>query len=454
MKSISRRTFAKGIASATGLAALGSFSGCAEQVSSGESNAFRVHPLDGIEREKLKITDVKVTLLSYVDPDQNIWRSTREMVWKTDTVILRVFTDQGITGIGEPSPYCLSSWGDDGWGNYRGWELIYKYIDEVVKPGLLGQNPFDVEQLCSGGFSRGERCTWAGVDAALWDIIGKVKGVPVYKILSTDGEPDTRLHMYASGGDEHEWYNNGAEALIDEALRYKEMGFDAFKFRQGTDWAFSGMTLDKYIPIMERLREAVGPDFKLCHENMNGTGNTVDDLVDKFCPAIEELKFHWFEHPLRGIENYLKINDALDRVKVSGGESSRTRFDAREWLNRGAYDIVQADANMTGITECWHIARMAHLMGIPHCPHSWHGPITMLMNAHLVAAIPNRHMLERNMTRNPFFTELLQETPQIVNGFMDLPDKPGLGIELTDDLEKRFPYSSGHYSRSNPNITR
>ncbi len=455
MTHILRRKFTTGLASSTGLAALGSLSGCSRQAEydSRGSNSLRIHPLEGIAREKLKITGVKVTPLSYVDPKGNIWRSKREMVWKTDACVLQVFTDQGIEGVGEPSPYCLSTW-DSGWGKSDGATLIKKYVAEVIEPGLLGQNPFDVDQLCSGGENWGERCAWAGVDAALWDIIGKAKGLPVYKLLATDGEPDTHLHMYASGGDEHEWYNNGDEALIEEALRYKEMGFDAMKFRMGTDWEFSGMTLDKYIPIMQRLREAVGPDFKLCHENMDSSAITIEDLVQTFCPAIEELKFHWFEHPMRGIENYLKVKDALDVVKVSGGEAALTRFEVREWLNRKAYDIVQSDTNVTGITECWHIARMAHLMGVPHCPHSWHGSITLLMNAHLVAAIPNRHMLERNMTFNPFHTDLVKDMPLIVDGFMDLPDKPGLGIELTDDLEKRFPYAPGHYGKPNPVFTR
>ncbi len=238
---------------------------------------------------------------------------------------------------------------------------------EVIEPGLLGQNPFDVDQLCSGGENWGER--WAGVDAALWGIIGKAKGLPVYKLLATDGEPDTHLHMYASAGVEHEWYNNG-----EEALRYKEMGFDAMKLRVGTDWEFSGMTLDKYIPIMQRLREAVGPDFKLCHENMNNSVITIEDLVQKFCSAIEELEFHWFEHPFGGIESYLKVNEALDVVKVSGGEGALTRFEVREWLNRKAYEIVQSDTNVTGITECWHIARMDHLLMCPIVRTAGTGP--------------------------------------------------------------------------------
>ncbi len=95
MTSLSRRKFTAGLASAAGLTAMGSFSGCGESASqrpTGQKD-LRIHPLEGIAREKLKITGVKVTPLSYVDPNGNIWRSKREMVWKTDACILQVFTD-------------------------------------------------------------------------------------------------------------------------------------------------------------------------------------------------------------------------------------------------------------------------------------------------------------------------------------------------------------------------
>ena len=82
------------------------------------------------------------------------------------------------------------------------------------------------------------------------------------------------IPIYASAGVEHEWYNDGESFLIEEAVRYKEEGYDAFKFRCGTVWHAAGMTYDRYFPILRRLREAVGPDFRLMHEAVGTQGGT------------------------------------------------------------------------------------------------------------------------------------------------------------------------------------
>lgn len=425
-----RRNFMKSGAAVAGGMGIVPLAGCVVNPSGG-------HPLSLIKRENIRITGIKVTPFSYKDPDENIWRSNKYIVWKTDGCLTEVMTDQGITGIGEGSPYARP-------------DRIKKYTDEFITPTLTGMNPFDIEFLSCGGTDWISNCAWAGIDNALWDIIGKAVDQPVYKLLATENEPDPHIKIYASGGDEHEWYNNGDEFLINEAVGYMEAGFAGMKLRTGTDWAYSNMTPRKYADIMRRLREAVGSGFKLMHETMGATGMTVEQVIEEFCPVLEELKFHWFEHPLRGIDNYIRINEALTTVKVSGGETQANRFEVREWLDRGAYDIVQTDCNITGITENWHISRMAHLQGKIHCPHNWHGGLTTMANAHLVAGIPNRHMLELNMTYNPLKEGVFKEPLTVENGYMDLPDKPGFGVEVIDDLEKRFPWVPGSYMKPNP----
>ena len=190
------------------------------------SQAFRkrVHPLEGLARENLKIQDVKVTIMSYPLPPDRQWITGRAVTWKTDLILIEIQTDKGIAGIGETSPYA-------------GPEAVKKTIDELIRPTLIGQNPFDVEYL--GAAWSGTRA-FAGIDAACWDIIGKAKNLPVYKLLATDVEPQTRLRMYASGGVEYAWYKR-PDDLIDEAVRHKEAGYTAFKFRLGSEWANSGM---------------------------------------------------------------------------------------------------------------------------------------------------------------------------------------------------------------------
>ncbi len=414
-------------------------------IAGGALAASRNHPLAAIERLPLKITDVRVIPLSWVAPDRNIWRSSKYVVWKTDGCITQVFTDQGITGIGEGSPY-------------EGPDYIKRYTEEVIRPLVAGKNPFDVELLTNrGNDSRHSRAPWAGLDCALWDVIGKAAGKPVYELLATDCEPARTIKIYASSGVEHEWYRNGAEFLIEQALRHQEEGYDLFKFRQGTDWRTAGMTLAKYIPILRRLREAVGPDFGLAHESMGGTGVSREQILKEFCPVLEHLRFAWFEEAPGGtniedIDFFLALRDALPTVRVSGGERFRERFETQPWLDRGALDIVQPDCNVAGITESWYISRMAAARGQVLIPHNWHGGGTTMANAHLVASIPNREYCELNQTRNPLQEEIFQNPLRVVNGRMTLPDKPGYGVELIPDIEKRFPFVPGSYMHPNPRL--
>jgi L-alanine-DL-glutamate epimerase-like enolase superfamily enzyme len=408
--------------------------------------ADRTHPLEGVDRPALKITDIDVLPLSYVDPQGDLWRSGPYQVWKTDGAITRISTDQGLVGIGEGTPYEDPS-------------LIKSYTEEVIRPQLLGQNPFDVEFLTNrGNGSRRERAPWAGIDTACWDLIGKALDRPVYELLATEGEPVREIAVYASGGNYHEWYrDDAAEVLIAEALQYKEEGYDAFKFRPGTHWQRSGMTFDRYVPVLEQLRAAVGPDFRLIHEGVGQQLGSYEAIITDLAPVLEELGFFWFEEAFGGtnyehIELFERLKEAMPTVRVSGGERFRERFEAQEWLDRRALDIVQTDCNVTGITENWYIARMAHLRGITLTPHNWHGGGTTMSNAHLVAAIPNREYLELNQTHNPLKEGIFREPLTVQQGRMRLPDGPGYGVELIDDVEKVFPWVPGSYQKPNERL--
>lgn len=426
MPQIPRRSFLLSAAAAAGAACTGGGPGACH------------HPLDGVRREDLQITDVKATLLSH-DLKDKAWVTAKMLIWKSDAVLVEVFTKQGIVGIGESSPY-------------GGPEYLKKTIEESLKPTLIGKNPFDVEHLATAWMGpRPHFAAWAGIDAACWDIIGKATGKPVYELLAAGGAPEARIRMYASGGVEYAWYER-PEDLIDEAVRHKEAGYTAFKFRLGTEWASSGITVQKYIPWLEKMRAAVGPEMDLMQEsNMR---LSLEECLE-LCPVLEKLKFLWFEEPVKAyepgaLENHLRIRQALRTVKVAGGESRGNRFDFKEWIDRDAYDIVQPDCNVTGVTEAWHIARIAHLKNKPCCPHNWHGGLTTMANAALVAAIPNRLVLELNQTYNPFKEEIFKDPLVVRQGYMQLPRRPGFGMELKPDLEKKFPFLPGNYWKPNP----
>lgn len=177
----------------------------------------------------------------------------------------------------------------------------------------------------------------------------------------------------------------------------------------------------------------------------------------ELAPVYQRLNFHWLEEPFNryeegAVEKHAELCDLLPTVQVSGGEGMHSRYEFKEFVDRNAYDIVQPDCNVTGISEAWAIARMANLKGKLCCPHNWHGGMTTMANAHFVAGIPNRHMLEYNETYNPFHTDLFVNPMVPKNGYLDLSDRPGFGMELKPlaDLKKKYPYLPGSWHRTNP----
>jgi L-alanine-DL-glutamate epimerase-like enolase superfamily enzyme len=442
MKNLSRRSFIS-TGTVAGIGAMTGITSCKTGKTESVSANLRNHPLDGVTRENIRISGLKVTLLSCELPPEEQWYldwiPERYKCWKTDSILVEVSTDQGIKGIG-------------GATQYGGPDVVKKYLEEVIQPAITGKNPFDIEYLTCGVKQRGPMVGWAGVDAALWDIIGKAKGKPVYEFLAIDHAPNTRIPVYASAG---EMYDNDIwpDNLIEEALKLKDRGFKAYKFRPGTHWSVSGMTMTKYIDGIWKLRNAVGPEFGLIQE-CNAQWNMEQTM--QFIPEGEKMNLIWIEDPVERMgpdakANYRKIKDSLSKVKLSyGGDVMDNRFDYKEWIDRNAMDIVQPDAGVMGLTESWYVSRMAHLQGQLCAPHNWHDALLTAANGSLAAGIPNLMMLETNQTMNPLRTDLLKEPLVPKDGFIELPNKPGFGIEVIDDVEKRFPFIEGRYDRPRP----
>jgi len=436
MKNISRRSFVT--TSTAALAAGLTYNGFGQSPTIDRAN--RTHPAEGLTREDITITDIKVTPLSYKHDGDYLWRCAGLYVWKADAALVEVFTNKGIVGIAEGSPY-------------RGPVKLKEYTDKYITPQIVGENVFDVDFLCNNqGHSRLAEGAWAGVNNALWDIIGKAKGQPVYKLLSNERNPSNKVKIYASGGVSHAWYDNGDQDLIEEALRYKAAGYDTFKFRNGTSWKYSNMTMDKYIPVLERLREAVGPDFKLVIEKFPWE---YDTILNGLCPVLEDLKFYWYEEPVSpndpaALEKHIAINEAMPSVMVSGGENWWNRYQVRPYVAAGAMNIIQTDVNMSGITEGWYIGKTVHEHGQHYCPHNWVGGLTTIANIHLVAGVPSGHMCELNQTYNPLKWDIFKDPYPIENGVLTIPDKPGFGVELIDNIKEKFPYEPGDYYKTNP----
>jgi L-alanine-DL-glutamate epimerase-like enolase superfamily enzyme len=388
--------------------------------------ASSAHPLDNVGRENIRITRVRVTPLTFKAAPGSFIEEAGPIVTLSRTAsVLEIFTDQGIVGIGPGPEGGLAR----GMGDYS---------------HLTGRNPFDTELLGLQG----------GLDVACWDIIGKAKGKPVYRLLATDHQPNPRVKVYASGGVNWTFYDKGdgkpygADALIEEALRYKALGFDTFKWRPGTDWEEAGLTAEKLgNTVCRKLREAVGSDFKLALEKKAYDAWTPEEAL-AIAPIINDLKYHWFEQPMMDLgpaqfDDYLRIKAAMPNVMLVGGENLRDLGSARPFLERHIYDAVQTDSIRLGITENWRVARVAAYYGVKVVPHNWTSSLGTMCNAHLVAGVPNGYMCEFFLYPNTPWRDVLFKEPMTPkNGYLTLSEKPGFGVELADldELKKKYPY--------------
>ena len=377
----------------------------------------------------MKITDIRVLSLSRRHEAEREWASATFRVRKADCAIVIVETDEGISGIGEASAY--------------GVPPVIKAKVEAMKSRYVGKEPDVALNQAVEAASRGagdEALPLAGIDCALWDLKGKIAGKKVCDLLA-EGRPTLdRVRLYASAGVSYDW-DHHPESLVGEAVRLADEGFTAMKMRVGTEWSWSGVTANRYVELIRKVHDAVGGRMELM---VDGNCRLQEHEALEIGKAMDEMGFAWFEEPIDGknIEGYTRLNAALN-LPVTGGESLLTLDQIQPYLDEKAYSIVQVDAGMAGLSETWRVAMRAHEHGVRHCPHSWHNGLMCMAHVHMVAALPAPAVVELNAVQGPLQWEILREKPQIEGGNLVIPDGPGFGVELADDLEERFPYIEG-----------
>lgn len=375
----------------------------------------------------MKITNIRTLCLSRRHEPERQWFTARYLVTKADCALVIIDTDEGIQGIAEPCAYGVPP-----------------YIREEVgrlSQGLIGCDPTDpgiVPRPKSG--MRADDIAIAGIDGALWDIRGKVAGKRVAELLTE--KPLDRVRLYASSGCRYDW-GKRPEQLIEETVGYAEEGYTACKIRIGTEWSWDGVTVDRFLGLMRELSEAVAGRMELM---VDGNQRLSEEQAMQIARELDRLEFTWFEEPIpqADIDGYARLNSAVG-IPITGGEQYTTVERFEPYLQKGAYSIVQPDAGICGITEAMRIARRAHEFGVDLCPHNWHNGLMTMMNAHLVAALPHPRVLELCMIQGPLQWGILKEKPVIRDGWVELPDRPGLGVELADNIEEQFPYIEGPY---------
>ena len=377
----------------------------------------------------MKITDITTLCLSRPHEPERQWVTAQYRSIKADCAIVIIETDGNLRGIGEACAY-----GDP---------LRIKERVEALAKTLIGKDPEDPAIVPPAeGDDRSQDIPIAGIDCALWDLRAKIAGKKVSELLTDN--PLSKVRLYASSGCMYDWDQN-PEQVVDEAVGYANDGFTAFKMRLGTHWEWSGVTPEQFIELAQKVTDAVGDRMELM---LDGNCRLTEDQALVIAQALEEMGWTWFEEPMpRGPESYARLNAAVT-LPITGGEPFTRSEQFEPYLQQNAFAIVQPDAGVCGITECFKIAHRAHQDGVDLCPHSWHNGLMAMANGHLVAALPNPRVLEVCMIQGPLQWEILKEKPAIQDGYLVFPDAPGLGVDIADDLEAKFPYIEGHYGVS------
>ena len=369
----------------------------------------------------MKITDVQTIRLRAPIPTEGQVFSRSGVRSTRSTTLVRVETDEGITGIGSAS------------GNG---ELIEIIIAKVIKPLLVSTDPTDIDAIWDKAYFRGGHKEFgtrgigvvalSGVDIALWDILGKVRGLPLYQLLG--GKRRDKVPVYATA-----LYPEEPSQVARRARAFAERGFHGVKIKVGFD-------LDQDIRIVRAVREELGKNFIVMTDANQGYNV---DVALKAADAFADCGAYWLEEPLfvEDIEGHAILREK-GRTPIAVGENLHMRYAFENFILRGAVDFIQPDvARAGGISEIKKIAALAARHKVPVSFHTWGDGVALAASVHLSAALENSIVMELDYTDNPLREELLREPFKVQNGYLFPPERPGLGIELDPHAVERFAFS-------------
>jgi D-galactarolactone cycloisomerase len=319
-------------------------------------------------------------------------------------------------------------------------------MDDAFGPLLIGRDPLDTSVIWDSLYNWTRDQGMKGItisalsalDIALWDIKGKALGLPVYKLLG--GAYRQKARAYATGLYEPQHVPSVVEALVAEALGYKKDGFVGMKLKIGY-----GFETD--VRYMQAVREAIGDDLYLMVD-ANHAYNASEAI--RLAREMEQFNIYWFEEPVppEDLDGYLEVKNHAN-ILIAGGECEYTRYGFRELINRHAVDILQPDLCAAGgFTEMMKIIAMASAANVPVVPHVWGTNVGLAASLQLFAALP--HFPERRFPAEPLFEfdrsahplrdGVTLETFEMQDGYLPIPDRPGLGISLDMDFVERYAF--------------
>lgn len=381
----------------------------------------------------MKIERIEATWVSIPIAAERQHKSDFGQIRTFDAAIVRIDTDAGITGWGE---------GKNAAGSAGTYAALVTLINKEFAPRLVGRDARDISVIWDSLYNgvRAHHATARGhampdmarrgqtiaaisaIDIALWDIAGKSLGVPVWRLLG--GRKAEHMPAYASGG----WAD--AKTIGDQLSGYvKQGGFKAVKMRVGAMDGAPHVSAER----VKAARAALGPDIEIMVDS-HGTFTVAE--AKRFAHLVRDCNLAWFEEPVTA-DDKVGIAEvrAAAMIPIAAGESEFTRFDFRDLITQRAVDILQPDlAICGGITEARRIDALASSFNLRLAPHLWAGAPAFFAGLHLAAASPSSYILEYSLGANPMLHDLIEEDVSVTDGMIAIPDRPGLGITMRQDM--------------------
>lgn len=362
----------------------------------------------------MKVTDVKAFVVD---------------CFRTNFVFIKVYTDCGIDGVGEATL------------EYKEKALLGAV--EHIKEYLTGQNPLDIEKhwhnIYRDAYWRGGpvlMSALSAIDMALWDILGKHLKVPVYQLLG--GRCNDKVRIYVNG-----WFAGAKtpQEFAEKAKNAVKRGVTAMKWDPfGKNYMnISNKDLNTALECIGAVRDVVGDEIDLLIEG-HGRFNIPTSI--KIAKELEQFKPMFFEEPVPP-DNLDALKAVRDKspVAVSAGERLYTRWDYKELFEKGCADYIQPDiSHAGGIMELKKLAAEAEHRYLGFAPHNPSGPVANAATLNIAACCPNFSILEIMYSDVDYRKDLTDEQLEYKDGYITLPNKPGLGIEINEEECLKHPY--------------
>lgn len=337
-----------------------------------------------------------------------------------DVCLIKVETVDGIVGYGESLGYGAP-------------QSVAVTVNKVLARLLEGEDSSNIlglwDKMYKASFRLGRRgvmiSAMSGVDIALWDILGKELGAPIYKLLAARPR---RVKGYITGG----YYRpeKDIQRLIEEVRSYREKGFDTVKIKIG------GVSLEKDFERLSALKQHFDDEIKIAVDANNVYEFNTALKMGRF---LDKLGVVFFEEPV--LTDYPELSSKLASlvdVPIAGYETAYTLYEFRDIIAKNAVDIVQADACWSGgITEVYRIGVLARSYGLPLIPHYSTGGISFIANLHAALAVDSP-LIEFHLRPNKLREALAGDAIRYQDGFFEPPKDAGLGVKLDEDKLDEF----------------